>query len=87
MQQTKLVGLQLFLLLLFLFYPKCYDFSKPRLPHMQAASRQGEALEDAQIEHVLLNTPSVMKLARSVIDAKRQTSFATAMRKTATLSS
>ena len=54
---------------------------------MQAASRQGEALEDAQIEHVLLNTPSVMKLARSVIDAKRQTSFATVLRKAAILSS
>ena len=54
MQQTKLVDLQLLLLLLFLFYPKCYDFSKPRVPHMQAASRQGETLENAQIEHVLL---------------------------------
>ena len=52
MQQTKLVGLQL--LLLFLFYRKCYDFSKPRVPQMQAASRQGETTEDAQIEHVLL---------------------------------
>lgn len=50
----KLVGLQLLLLLLFLFYPTCYDFSKPRVPHMQAASCKGEALKDARVEDVLL---------------------------------
>jgi hypothetical protein len=33
---------------------KCYDFPKSGVPYMQAASRQGEALEDAKIEQVLL---------------------------------
>ncbi len=51
--KQRLVGLQLLLILLVLFRPKCYDFSKPRVPHMQVASRQGVALKDAQIEHVL----------------------------------
>ncbi len=53
-QSSYFLGLQLLLILLVLFCQKCHDFSKPRVPHVQVVSRQGVAIEDAQIEHVLL---------------------------------
>lgn len=78
------------MLLLFLLLEKWYDFSKPRVSHVQAASRQGEALgrcpdRRCPTDRQLLSI--VMKLARAVLDAKRQISFAMASRKTANVSS